>query len=678
MSRSTHQLTSILSLLVPVGVHDAISNSHAVELSQKTNLIVVIWQPVESSQNTPIIPLMSLNRNRPAENLLVGAALRAASRLSQGASIQEDEFDNVALSLLHTVMGNAEIKEHGQLYAQASQADHVGLPGAIFELNKVSTPYTRQQYIQDAIALAPEILTYPGNKVASLAECLSDDNKQEGLQTGVILYIAPQEETPPPVEDSATVLKLENTERLQVGDPPTGQLTPRQVHLAFRCDEGEEETTSPKTHWGIAAGTDHHRLQGYESITAEQNNVRIEQRAERGLELHLQFCKGDGSIGQDEWAAPLKEALSKLFWECQREIVDNPELSIALLAQTTSFFSFISGLRNQDPNGSLVRWTVLLTPSALNWLWGRPSHQVRLGDTDGSSLYLHRESVAAANNEATIKCYSRNPEDVWNAGPNGPIPSYQGMPMVRFQGEMFGLLANPRGNQLCSTRWDPSTSSWEPPRPMAGHQTTTQIAGAVIKDTFYVAFRNLHGNIQVISTIDLNTWTPAQQVGEAKTDSSPAVGFNGRGLLAAYRATDNQIYSTSNNTDGSWNAWTPVPGARSLAAPTLMWFDGAMNLIYVGEDSRVRFQRRPPGSAEWSASFVFAAARTCTTCKVASFGSVLMMGIRGLDERGTVQLIRYTPGEYSMQQLDNCHSIGPLGLCNWDGKLWVTYSDMES
>lgn len=213
---------------------------------------------------------------------------------------------------------------------------------------------------------------------------------------------------------------------------------------------------------------------------------------------------------------------------------------------------------------------------------------------------------------------------------------------------------------------------------MAGHQTTTQIDGAVINDTFYVAFRDLNGDIQVMSTTDLNSWTPAQQLGQVKSDSSPAIGFNGRGLLAAYRGTDDQIYSTSNNADSSRNAWTPVPGARSLAAHTLMWFDGAMNLIYVGEDSRVRFQRRPPGSPEWSPPFVFDASRTCTTCKVASFGLYLMMGIRGLDEQGTVNLIRYSFGSYSVQQLVDCHSIGPLGLCNWDGKLWVTYSDMDS
>lgn len=63
-----------------------------------------------------------------------------------------------------------------------------------------------------------------------------------------------------------------------------------------------------------------------------------------------------------------------------------------------------------------------------------------------------------------------------------------------------------------STRWSKGTSSWEPPRPMAGHRTTTQIAAAVIKETLYIAFRNLKGDLCIISTTDLESWTRPQHL----------------------------------------------------------------------------------------------------------------------------------------------------------------------
>jgi hypothetical protein len=107
-----------------------------------------------------------------AANLMYGVGLHAASRFAAGKPLSQ--FEEGLLTSFRIMATDAEIKDYGRMFDQAkAQGRHGSSPNAIVPeqvFNLPDAPYTRDDYLRDIRALAPEIASQDNIETVDLSK----------------------------------------------------------------------------------------------------------------------------------------------------------------------------------------------------------------------------------------------------------------------------------------------------------------------------------------------------------------------------------------------------------------------------------------------------------------------------------------------------------------------------
>lgn len=663
----------------------------------------------------------SRRKNRVASTLanpMFAAALHAASRDANGAELSPMEARLVRM--LKTFATDEEVAGYGKMYTETKdQAGKGTLSGTIFSgvaLNmNADTPYTDEDMVADAKAMASDFLAMPENKIIDITtidtECTDSTEYMEALTgagNGVTVFSAPD-------------IEEKKSEPVHAEKEETGSVTPnvsnrnditstvaeiKLVLKRFKCHRKQDDSVfGPKNeiYWAVASGSDvrdekNFKTDEYGSVESgdvrQMDLVYFQGAIQYHFAGHIECWEADDSAGgfYNKLVQTLKD-ISKFSIDAAVRANETDDWgdeygatgkAVAILSLVALCGTLVAALLEWLTNDDdlVFRRELAFTYPALV-AWSKRSNGELSFMFDGGHQGKHELWITcqATPRSKGVLAGWKVISGTGHSSPVVPGRALDGISLANFNNELCGVFRELNG-RFYWTKYDGQSKKWSSPQYILFGQvgSWSRPAVATLGDRIFCLWRGFNDKLYCTSTQNGASWSlPALAAGEggATSDGPALCGYQDR-LVAVHRGTNNRVY-VNYSTDGV--TWT-APGVLNSSAST---------------------DKSPALFSHWGFLYCFIRNASSGSLCVSEYDRGSWTNFRDLGSRmdsapqvalssdGTmiVGYVSVSGSHISFKEYDsngqwrdalswnNVSVTGSPGMANWDGALWV-YAGMTS
>lgn len=628
---------------------------------------------------------MRLNRSA---NLLVGVALRAASRNGDGPGLSD--LERRLVESLARIAPDEEIADFGKVYAEMSRSTSQDVfPEQLTSLAPDAS-YGWEELMRDLPALGVDIAAQPNIRVIDVTEAGSEGvvDSEEHLAAmkeyggGATLLTAPEQP---------------DSEEARSGDP----LWVRLEMYGFKClkESGDGAfNTADEIYWTVGDGSDGGDKHDY--ISHEFGSVRTGTvkywpsrhpmfvgKVHKNLIMNIGCWEADDSDGgfYNDLRAGLQDTADWCMDAATK--ADNAENEggqawIALVGLIAKFFDWLMGLLTNDDDLVKER-TIGINRASLAYLiafsrtqtytfdgGGGGKHELWLRTSDelfrlrtlasGSSTWsppmaMHHSyaspsvpalasyrgelHVAYADNVDLTLRHSSSPDGlIWGladevAADADPAWSPALFPLVRAHDEVLSCVFTKglSGNLLSSYTLD---GRWSDPKPVYSSHSTAMAFGPVLARSkggpINVFWQMTGKQVYWSSSFDGSTWREPAVVPDTYSSSQvAAAGYKGK-LYLVHQGHHNDDLWWASYDGTSWDTGNKLPGYMTDTRPALAVMDDKLYCVHRGLNGYLWWTSFDGSTwSPWTAGKMIPNSRTAGRPELAEFNGKLYLICRG-------------------------------------------------
>lgn len=208
--------------------------------------------------------------------------------------------------------------------------------------------------------------------------------------------------------------------------------------------------------------------------------------------------------------------------------------------------------------------------------------------------------------------------------------------------------------------------SWRPQQVIANVATSSGLAATVYRSSSGVlaAWRGLGDDSCIWTATYDNGWAAQQRpTGAPRTEDRPALAMFGGRAVMAWRGAENDqtIWFSQRNSNATWEAQAPVPGATSACGPALAEFKGKLYMAWRGPEGDEQLRWSQFDGTTWTTPTLFKGASSHSPALVAT-KLEMSMAWKGAGTDSLLWRARYA-GSWSVQTPAVGHSTHGPSLC---------------